>query len=100
MNSSGAEPQNSGASVPEDNRLEFAHVLFLDLVGYSAMLMDQQREYLGRLQRIVQGMAEYSAAEKRKELIALPTGDGMALVFFGDPTAAAGWRTSPSERKR
>ncbi len=69
--------------------VEMAHVLFTDLVGYSLLPMDQQKEYLEELQRMVQGSPRFQAAEAAGELISLPTGDGMALAFFGDPTAAA-----------
>lgn len=69
--------------------VEMAHVLFTDLVGYSLLPMDRQKEYLGELQRIVQGSPRFQAAEAAGEIISLPTGDGMALAFFGDPTAAA-----------
>jgi class 3 adenylate cyclase len=65
--------------------LEIAHVLFTDLVGYSLLTMDKQREYLAELQQIVRQSAKFRAAEKNGDIISLPTGDGMALSFFGDP---------------
>ena len=68
-------------------RLEIAHVLFMDIVSYSRMPMDQQQQSLHTLQRIVRESAEFSTAETSGQLIRLPTGDGMALVFFGDPEA-------------
>src|SRR6476469_7316519 len=68
-------------------RLEIAHVLFMDIVSYSRMPMDQQQQSLHTLQRIVRESAEFSATETHGQLIRLPTGDGMALVFFGDPEA-------------
>jgi TolB-like protein/class 3 adenylate cyclase/tRNA A-37 threonylcarbamoyl transferase component Bud32 len=69
--------------------VEMAHVLFMDLVGYSLLPMDRQKEYLGELQRIVQDAPRFRAADTAGEIISLPTGDGMALAFFGDPTVAA-----------
>lgn len=64
--------------------LETAHVLFMDIVGYSKSLMDQQRTRLSQLQQIV--LATNECRQTRPDnLIRLPTGDGMALVFFGDP---------------
>jgi class 3 adenylate cyclase/predicted Ser/Thr protein kinase len=66
--------------------LEMAHVLFMDIVGYSRLPMDHQRDVLATLQGIVQGTAEYQSAHAGRTLVSLPTGDGMALVFFGDPT--------------
>lgn len=67
--------------------LETAHVLFVDIVGYSKFLIDRQTESVRRLQEIVLATDECRRAGKGKTLIRLPTGDGMALVFFGDPEA-------------
>ena len=65
----------------EDNlRLEIGHVLFIDLVGYSKLLIEEQRERLQRLTEIVLATAQVRAAPN-EQLIRLPTGDGMALVF-------------------
>jgi serine/threonine protein kinase len=68
-------------------RLEIAHVLFVDLVGYSTLPMDRQRDYLSELQHLVRDTAAFRTAEQNGELLRLPTGDGVALTFFGDPTA-------------
>ena len=65
--------------------LELAHVLFMDIVGYSKLTMDQQREYLRKLQEGVRNTAAFQLAQSEGKLISLPTGDGMALVFFEDP---------------
>jgi len=59
----------------------------MDLVGYSRLPMAEQREQIGKLTRIVRATAEFAHAEAAKQLICLPTGDGMALVFFDDPEA-------------
>jgi len=67
--------------------LEMAHVLFMDLVGYSALPMDQQSRRIQKLQEIVKGTPEFQQASKSDQLISLPTGDGMALVFFQNPVA-------------
>jgi serine/threonine protein kinase len=67
--------------------LETAHVLFTDIVGYTKLLIDQQTERLRKLQEIVLATDECRRASTDKDLIRLPTGDGMALVFFGDPEA-------------
>lgn len=67
--------------------LETAHVLFTDIVGYSRLLIDEQTKKLGRLQEIVLATRECQRAHAAGELIRLPTGDGMALVFFQDPEA-------------
>ena len=60
-------------------RLEIGHVLFIDLVGYSELLIEEQKERLGQLTEIV--LATAQVREARKQLAKLPTGDGMALVF-------------------
>ncbi len=67
---------------------ETAHVLFMDIVGYSKLLMDQQTAHLRQLQEIVRNTSECQRAHSNNKCIRLPTGDGMALVFFGEPETA------------
>jgi class 3 adenylate cyclase len=64
-------------------RLEIAHVLFIDIVGYSTLLTDEQSEALQELNQIVCKTEAVREAEAAGHLIILPTGDGMALVFTG-----------------
>src|SRR3989440_9192587 len=64
-----------------DTRLEIGHVLFIDIVGYSKLLLKQQSELLRELNEIVSATHEFREAESAGKLIRLPTGDGMALVF-------------------
>jgi class 3 adenylate cyclase len=64
-------------------RLEIAHVLFIDIVGYSNLLTDEQSEALQELNQIVRNTEAVREAEAAEHLIILPTGDGMALVFTG-----------------
>jgi len=64
-------------------RLEIAHVLFLDIVGYSKLLIDEQSEALQELNQLVRTTEAAREAEGAGQLIILPTGDGMALVFTG-----------------
>jgi hypothetical protein len=64
-------------------RLEIAHVLFVDIVGYSKLLTDEQSEALQELNQIVRNTEAVREAEATGQLIILPTGDGMALVFTG-----------------
>jgi class 3 adenylate cyclase len=64
-------------------RLEIAHVLFIDIVGYSKLLTDEQSEALQELNQIVRNTEATRDAEAAGQLIILPTGDGMALVFTG-----------------
>ena len=73
----------SGTSV----RLQIGHVLFMDLVGYSKLLLDEQRQYHEQLTEIVRGTEQVRGAKEAGKLIRLPVGDGMALVFFDSPEA-------------
>src|SRR5215213_7031122 len=73
-------------------RLEIAHVLFIDIVGYSKLLNDEEAEALEELNHIVRNTAAAQGAEAAGQLIILPTGDGMALGFTGsveDPVECA-----------
>jgi class 3 adenylate cyclase len=64
-------------------RLEIGHVLFIDIVGYSKLLTDEQSEALQELNQLVRNTEAARDAEAAGQLIILPTGDGMALVFTG-----------------
>src|SRR5438309_9615665 len=68
-------------------RLEIAHVLFIDIVGYSKLLIDEQKELLQELNEIVRKTDQVRAAEAEGKLVRLPTGDGMVLVFTNNPEA-------------
>src|ERR1700719_4440459 len=70
-------------------RLEIAHVLFIDIVGYSKLRTNQQSETLRELNEIVSGTNEFREADAQGKLIRLPTGDGMALVFRTNPESPA-----------
>ena len=61
-------------------RLQIGHVLFIDLVGYSKLLIEEQKEWLRQLTEIVLATAQVREATN-EQLVRLPTGDGMALVF-------------------
>src|SRR5438132_14429200 len=65
--------------------LAIGHVLFMDVVGYSKLLLDEQREIQEQLTQIDRNSEQVRAAEAMEKLIRLPTGDGMALVFFNSP---------------
>lgn len=69
--------------------LELAHVLFMDIVGYSKFPTDQQTRIVKQLQEIVSGTEAFQRAKTGKQVISRSTGDGMALVFFSGPRAAA-----------
>src|SRR5438876_8520813 len=62
-------------------QLEIGHVLFMDIVGYSKLLINEQREQLRTLNEIVRGSAQFRASDAAGKLVRLPTGDGMALIF-------------------
>jgi len=68
-------------------QLEIGHVLFMDVVGYSKLLLDEQRELQEQLTQIVTNTEQVHVAEAAGKLIRVPTGDGMALVFFNIPEA-------------
>src|SRR5438874_623433 len=71
-------------SAAQESRLhlEIAHVLFLDLVGYSQLLVNEQREVVQQLNDIVRATAQFRQSSAAGKLICIATGDGMALVFF------------------
>ena len=68
-------------------QLEIGHVLFMDVVGYSTLLLDEQSELQEQLTQIVLSSEQVRAAEAADKLIRVPAGDGMALVFFNSPEA-------------
>src|SRR5438309_9660943 len=68
-------------------RLEIAHVLFIDIVGYSKRLIDEQHELLQDLNQIVRSTEGLRSAEASGNLIRVPTGDGVALVLSTTPEA-------------
>src|SRR5437870_1490166 len=70
-------------------RLEIGHVLFIDIVGYSKLLISEQSELLGALNNAVREAGEFRSAEADGQLVRLPTGDGMALVFRHSPEQPA-----------
>ena len=75
------------AETKSDLRLEIAHVLFIDIVGYSKLLINEQQESLQERNQIVRGTEAFRAAETAGQLTRIPTGDGMALVFSTTPDA-------------
>ena len=75
------------AAVNKEIQLEIAHVLFIDIVGYSKLLITEQSELLRRLSDVVRETEQFRSAEAQGKLVRLPTGDGMALVFRNNPEA-------------
>src|SRR5215831_5054260 len=70
-----------------DLKFEIGHVLFIDIVRFSTLLINQQSEQLETLKRIVRGTEQFRTAEAEGKLLRLPTGDGGALVFRNSPEA-------------
>src|ERR1043166_1034430 len=77
------------AELESDAQLEIGHVLFMDIVGFSKLLVDEQSDASHRLSQIVRNTEQFRAAEAENKLIRLPTGDGMVLVFYTGPEAPA-----------
>jgi len=68
-------------------QLEIAHVLFIDVVGYSKLSISDQHAAVEELTRIVRASEQFQRAEAANRLIRIPTGDGMVLVFYTSPEA-------------
>ena len=75
----------SATALELDLRLAIAHVLFIDIVGYSKLLVKAQREAIEQLNQIVRETPQFRKGEATGKLISIPVGDGMALVFFESP---------------
>src|SRR5947207_6287843 len=73
------------AEIKKEIQLEIGHVLFIDIVGYSKLLINDQRRTLETLNQIVRKTEKFQSAEQADRLIKLPTGDGMALLFYKSP---------------
>src|SRR5580693_8649121 len=72
---------NPTSAQPSDVKFEIGHVLFIDIVGYSKLLINEQSEQIQTLRKIVRGTEQFRLAEAEGKLVRLPTGDGGALVF-------------------
>ncbi len=81
--------QDRSAETKPDLQLEIAHILLIDLVGYSKLLVDEQIEFLKELNQIVRSTECFRAAETAGKLIRVPTGDGMSLLFLHSPEEPA-----------
>src|SRR5437016_1920060 len=75
------------AEIKKEIELEIAHVLFMDIVGYSKLPINQQRALVERLNEIVRGTDEFHIAETAGRSLTIPTGDGITLVFYHSPEA-------------
>src|SRR4029077_7623815 len=70
-----------------DVKIEIGHVLFIDIVGYSKGLINEQSDSLQKLKEIVRGTEQFRIAEAEGKLLRLHAGDGGALVFLTSPEA-------------
>ena len=77
----------SSPEVKPEIRLEIGHVLFIDIVGYSKLLISEQSDHFQKLKEILRGTEQFRLAEAEGKLLRLPTGDGGALVFRNNPEA-------------
>ena len=77
------------AEVKKEIQLEIAHVLFIDVVGYSKFSINEQGVVVDELTKVVRSSDQYQKAEAAGRLIKIPTGDGMGLVFHTSPEAPA-----------
>src|SRR2546430_8445269 len=77
------------AEVKKEIQLEIAHVLFIDIVGYSRLSVNDQHAAVEELNQIVRASEQFQRAEAANRLLKIPTGDGMALAFYTSPEAPA-----------
>src|SRR6186713_697826 len=75
--------------VKKEIQLEIAHVLFIDIVGYSKLSINEQHAAVEELNQVVRASEQFQRAEAAGRLLKIATGDGMALVFYASPEAPA-----------
>src|SRR5439155_14483333 len=79
--------RNMAAETQKEIQLEIAHVLFIDIVGYSKLSINEQHAAVDELTQIVRATDQFQKADASERLIKIATGDGMALVFYTSPEA-------------
>src|SRR5215475_16016085 len=77
------------AEVKKEIELEIAHVLFIDIVGYSKLSVNEQHARIEELNEVVRSSEQFRKAQAANRLLKIPTGDGMALVFYKSPEEPA-----------
>jgi Adenylate and Guanylate cyclase catalytic domain len=82
-------PTDMPPQATSDPEFQIGHVLFIDIVGYSKLLIGEQSERIRQLKEVVAGSEQVRLAQEADQLISLPTGDGVALVFRDSPETAA-----------
>src|SRR5438477_1217013 len=75
--------------VKKEIELEIAHVLFLDIVGYSKLSVNEQHGRVDELNEVVRQSEQFRKADAANRILKIPTGDGMALVFYRSPEEPA-----------
>src|SRR5947209_19180159 len=75
--------------IKKEIQLEIAHVLFIDIVGYSKLSINDQHAAVEELNQVVRASEQFQRAEAADRLLKIATGDGMALVFYISPEAPA-----------
>src|SRR5256712_12747778 len=73
------------AEIKKEIQLEIAHVLFIDIVGYSKLSINDQHAAIDELTQAVRASEQFQKAEAAARLLKIPTGDGVALVFYKSP---------------
>src|SRR5438876_10810976 len=77
------------AETGRHRRLEIAHVLFVDIVGYSKLLLNEHSEILDELNEVVRSSEQVRLAQEARALLRLPTGDGVGLILRSSPEPPA-----------
>src|SRR5947209_17357846 len=77
------------SDIKKEIELEIAHVLFIDVVGYSKLSVNEQHAAVEQLNQIVRASEQFRKAEAANRILKIPTGDGMALVFYKSPEEPA-----------
>jgi hypothetical protein len=88
------------AEIKKEIELEIAHVLFIDIVGYSKLSINEQHAAVEELNRIVRASEQFQRAEAASRLIRIPTGDVMVLVFYTNRTRLRSARWTLAARSR
>jgi len=81
--------RNMSVEVKKEIELEIAHVLFIDIVAYSKLSVNEQHARIEELNEIVRSSEQFRKAEAANRILKIPTGDGMALVFYKSPEEPA-----------
>ena len=77
------------AEVKKEIQLEIAHVLFIDIIGYSKLWVNEQHAAVEELNQIVRVSEQFEKAEAASRLLKNPKGEGMALIFYTSPEGPA-----------